>query len=106
MASVLQQVSAVTGMNLKNIPTRWGASLVVVVGIGGVVGVLVALLSMAEGFRATLASTGRADRAIVLRGGSKDELGSVMLRDQAQVIADAPGVRKGSGDKPQALDEL
>src|ERR1043166_6232489 len=106
MASMVQQISAVTGMNLRNVPSRWGASLVVIVGIGSVVGVLVALLSMAEGFRATLASSGRADRAIILRGGSKDELGSVMLRDQANIVADAPGVRKGKDDKPQALYEL
>ena len=106
MASMIQQISAVTGMNLRNVPSRWGASLVVVVGIGGVVGVLVALLAMAEGFRATLASTGRADRAIVLRGGSKDELGSVMLRDQAHIVADAPGVRKGADGKPLALFEM
>jgi putative ABC transport system permease protein len=106
MASFLEQVSAVTAMNLRNVPSRWGASLVVVVGIGGVVGVLVALLAMAEGFRATLASTGRADRAIVLRGGSKDELGSNVLRDQAQTIANAPGVKKAADGKPLALFEL
>src|SRR6185312_9748181 len=106
MASMIQQISAVTGMNLRNVPSRWGASLVVVVGIGGVVGVLVALLAMAEGFRATLASTGRADRAIVLRGGSKDELGSVVIRELAQIVADAPGVAKGADGKPRALFEM
>ncbi len=106
MAGMLQQISAVTAMNLRNVPSRWGASLVVVVGIGGVVGVLVALLAMAEGFRATLASTGRDDRAIILRGGSKDELGSVMLRDQAVIVSNAPGVRKGADGKPLALFEL
>ena len=106
MASVIQQISAVTAMNLRSVPERWGASLVVVVGIGGVVGVLVALLSMAQGFSATLASTGRDDRAIVLRGGSKDELGSVVYREQAPIIADAPGVKKGADGKPLALLEL
>ena len=41
------------------IPQRLGTSLVVVIGIAGVVGVLVSVLAMSEGFRHTLASTGR-----------------------------------------------
>ena len=106
MASFVEQISAVTAMNLRSVPQRLGASLVIVVGIGGVVVVLVGLLAMGEGFKATLASTGRPDRALVLRGGSTDELGSVVVRDQARVIADAPGVRKGADGKPLALFEL
>ena len=27
MASMIQQISAVTSMNLRNVPSRWGASL-------------------------------------------------------------------------------
>jgi putative ABC transport system permease protein len=52
------QLAAVTAMNLRNLPARLGTSLVAVVGIGGVVAVLVALLSMGEGFRAALDLSG------------------------------------------------
>ena len=62
----LNQILAITLMNLQNLPQRVGTSLVVVVGIAGVVGVLVAVLAMSEGFRYTLASTGRSDRVIML----------------------------------------
>ena len=62
-------------------PRRLGTSLVVVVGIAGVVGVLVSVLAMAEGFRHTLASTGRPDRVIMLRAGSDAELSSGVARD-------------------------
>lgn len=106
MANPLAQISAVTAMNIRNIPSRLGASLVIVVGIGGVVGVMVALLSMAKGFEMTLSSTGRDDRAIVMRGGSNDELSSVLTREQALVIADAPGVKRDAAGKPIALGEL
>lgn len=106
MANTLSQIAAVTAMNIRNIPSRLGTSMVIVIGIAGVVGVMVALLSMARGFERTLASTGRADRAIVMRGGSNDELSSVVLRESAQVIADAPGVRKGRDGKPLAVPEL
>lgn len=106
MASSFQQVVSVTTMNIQSIPSRLGTSMVIVIGIAGVVGVLVALLSMAKGFELTLATTGRPDRAIIMRGGSNDELSSVLVHDQAQVVMDAPGVAKGSDGKPLAIGEL
>jgi putative ABC transport system permease protein len=106
VSNVLQQIAAVTAMNLRTIPQRLGVSLVIVAGIAGVVGVLVAMLAMAAGFERTLASTGRYDRAIVLRVGSIDELGSSMGVEQARLIADVPGVRRGAGGAPVALPEV
>jgi putative ABC transport system permease protein len=88
----LNQLFAVTAMNLRNLPARLGTSLVAVVGIGGVVAVLVSLLSMGEGFRAALDLSGRDDVALVLRGGSSDELSSAFDREQVSVIAAAPGI--------------
>ena len=61
--SWLVQVAQITLINLRNVPRRAGTSLFVVVGIAGVVGVLVSVLAMAEGFRHTLASTGRGSPA-------------------------------------------
>ena len=49
---------AATGIGIASLPQRWGASAVIVVGIAGVVGVLVAMLAMGEGFKATLKQTG------------------------------------------------
>ena len=88
----LNQLFAVTAMNLRNLPARLWTSLVAVVGIGGVVAVLVSLLSMGEGFRAALDLSGRDDVALVLRGGSSDELSSAFDREQVSVIAAAPGI--------------
>ena len=70
MGRLLNQLRAVTGMNLRNLPQRLGTSLVAIVGIGGVVAVLVSLLAMGEGFRAALELSGSDDVAIVLRGGA------------------------------------
>jgi len=93
-----RQLLAITGMNLRNLPARVGTSLVAVVGIGGVVAVLVSLLSMGEGFRAALELSGRDDVALILRGGSSDELSSAFGRDEVSVIVAAPGiVRDGRG---------
>ena len=103
--SALTQVREISLMNLRNIPQRLGTSLVIVIGIAGVVTVLVALLAMAEGFRHTLSSTGRADRAIVLRSGANDELASGFARDAADAIVGMPGVRRGGDGKPLASPE-
>jgi len=56
--------------------------------------VLVSLLSMGEGFRAALDLAGRDDVALVLRGGSNDELSSAFSREQVSVIEAAPGIAR------------
>ncbi len=106
MIPFLRQIAAVTTMNLKSVPSRLGTSLVIVIGIAGVVGVMTALLSMAAGFKATLASTGRADRVIILRGGANDELSSVLYREQGRIVLEMPGIRKGADGAPLASAEL
>jgi putative ABC transport system permease protein len=94
MNAWVSQLRAVTAMNLRNLPARLGTSLVAVIGIGGVVAVLVSLLSMGEGFKAALDLSGRDDVALILRGGSSDELSSALGRDQVNVIAAAPGIAR------------
>ena len=86
---MLRQTLAITMLSLRSIPERLGPSLVIVVGLAGVVAVFTALLAMAEGFQSTLESTGRADIALVLRGGSSAELNSGLSRDQATLIKQA-----------------
>ncbi|GAB3104615.1 ABC transporter permease [Lysobacter terrae] len=103
---MLSQITAITGLNLKSIPERWASSLVIVVGLAGVVAVFTALLAMAAGFDKTLAATGRTDNAIILRGGSDAELNSGLGRDSATLIKQAPGIRKGVDGKPLASGEM
>ena len=97
---MLKQIIAVTAMNLQALPQRLGGASVVVIGIAGVVAVLVSVLAMATGFRATVNNTGRDDRAIVLRGGSQAEINSTIARDQVLTILDAPGVRRDASGRP------
>jgi putative ABC transport system permease protein len=101
------QVGAVTGMNLRNIPQRWSSSLVAVLGIGGVTLVLVALLSIAAGFKVALEGSGSDDVAMVMRGGSNNELSSGFGPDTVTVVSDAPGIRKDpKTSKPLLSPEL
>lgn len=92
----LEQVWAIIGLNLATLWQRRGASLSTLVGVAGVVAVFVAVLSIAEGFRRTMATAGGDDVAIILRGGSDSEMTSIILRDAAQIIAQAPGVARGA----------
>src|SRR5262250_3377684 len=104
--SWLNQIVQITLINLRNVPSRLGTSLVVVVGIAGVVGVLVSVLAMGEGFRHTLASTGRPTRVIMLRAGSDAEMSSGVGRDQATVLGALPGVARDEGGRPLVSAEL
>lgn len=103
---VLSQTREIVLLNLRSIPSRLGASLVIVVGIAGVVGVLVAMLAMGEGFKATLASTGSTGSAILLRAGSQAETNSVIRRDQVPLLATLPGIARGTDGRPLASPEL
>jgi putative ABC transport system permease protein len=97
---------AAAQIGIASLPQRWGASAVIVVGIAGVVGVLVAMLAMGEGFRSTLNRTGSDDNAIVLRGGSQSETNSVILRDQLPLISNLDGIARGADGRPLASPEL
>ncbi|HKT71609.1 MAG TPA: ABC transporter permease [Steroidobacteraceae bacterium] len=103
---MLSQAVALTSINVKSIPERWASSLVIVVGLAGVVAVFTALLAMAVGFESTLKATGRRDVAMVMRGASDTELNSALDRDSIELIKQAPGIRKGDDGKPLASAEM
>ena len=99
MANSFSQIVAVTGMNLRNIPERWSSSLVAVLGVGGVTLVLVALLSIAAGFKVALEGSGSDDVAMIMRAGSTNELSGGFGVDTVTVVADAPGIKRETPDK-------
>jgi putative ABC transport system permease protein len=103
---MLRQALAITGISIRSIPQRWAPSLVIVVGLAGVVAVFTALLAMAAGFESTLKATGRTDAALVLRGGSDAELNSAFDRASTDLIKEQPGIAAGADGKPLASAEL
>jgi putative ABC transport system permease protein len=103
---MLKQILSITMLGLRSIPERLGPSLVIVVGLAGVVAVFTALLAMAAGFQSTLEAAGRPDVALVLRGGSQAELNSGISREQGTIIKQAPGVAQGADGLPLASAEV
>lgn len=101
----INQVFAVTMLNILNLPRRIATSTVAIVGVLAVVLVFAAVLSMAKGFERTMIATGAEDVAIILRSGATSELTSGFSNEQTLIIANTPGVLK-DGDKPVSSAEL
>jgi putative ABC transport system permease protein len=101
----LIQVYAVSLFSLRTIPQRMGSAVTTTVGIAGVVGVFVGVLSIAEGFRAAMSVPGSDNVAIVLRSGADSEMTSGLSREETRLISDAPGIVRAP-DGPLTSSEL
>jgi putative ABC transport system permease protein len=82
--------------NFRSIRARWTSTIVAVLGIAGTVGVFVAMLSLANGFKATLVASGSPGNALILRAGSPTEMMGGVTLDSVRVVQDAPGVARDS----------
>jgi putative ABC transport system permease protein len=82
--------------NVRSVKARWTSTIVAVVGVAGTVGVFVAMLSLARGFKATLVSSGSADNALITRAGATSEMTSGVSIDSVKIIQDAPGIARGA----------
>ncbi len=84
--------------NLRSVRARWNSALVAVLGIAGTVGVFIAMLSLAKGFKATVVSSGSPGNAMVFRKGSTSEMDSILDVNEVKTLEDAPGIaRSNSG---------
>jgi len=84
--------------NFRSVKARWTSAIVAVLGIAGTVGVFIAMLSLARGFRATLVSSGSYDNAIVMRAGATSEMMSGINLDSIKILQDEPGVARENGE--------
>jgi putative ABC transport system permease protein len=84
--------------NFRSVKARWTSAIVAVLGIAGTVGVFIAMLSLARGFRATLVSSGSNDNAIVMRAGATSEMMSGITLDSVKILQDEPGVARENGE--------
>jgi putative ABC transport system permease protein len=82
--------------NLRSVRQRWNSSIVAVLGIAGTVGVFVAMLSLAHGFKATLVASGTTDNALILRAGANAEMNGAVTLDEVRILQDAPGIARGA----------
>jgi putative ABC transport system permease protein len=101
----LSQAATVAELGLRSIPQRLAWTVSAALGVAFVVMVMVSILSIARGFRATLEKTGSAANAIVLRSGTDSEMSSNLGLEDTRIIADKPGVARASDGSALASAE-
>jgi len=99
------QLAAVARFSLLTVPQRKGAAVAAAFGICGVVGVLVGVLSIAQGFHQAMTVSGSPANALVMRSGSDSEMMSILMGDETRIIGDAPGLAR-SAQGPLVSAEL
>lgn len=92
--------------NLRSIRARWTSTIVAILGIAGTVGVFVAMLSLARGFRATLVASGTPDDALVMRAGSTSEMMGGITLESVKLVQDKPGVARDASGQPLVTQEV
>ena len=92
--------------NLRNLTVRRASNLMAALGIALVVMVMIWVLALAQGFQRTLVGTGRADRALLMRGGATSEVQSFVSREAADIIRVMPEVATNAAGQALASPEL
>lgn len=92
--------------NFRSIRARWTSTIVAILGIAGTVGVFVAMLSLARGFRATLVASGSPDDALVMRAGSTTEMMGGITLDSVKLVQDKPGVARDASGQPLITQDV
>ena len=92
--------------NVRSVKARWTSTIVAILGIAGTVGVFVAMLSLARGFRATLVASGSGGNVLALRAGSPSEMMGGITLDSVKLLQDKPGVARDSNGAPLITQEV
>ena len=90
--------------NIRSLYVRGRVTLLAIGGIALVIGVLIVLVAMANGFRIALSATGSPGNAIITQRGSTSELTSGISRDNAAALSvDDRVMRDASGTHDEAV---
>ena len=90
----LSQIAAVTQFSFLTLTQRKGSSAAAIFGIAGVVAVMVAVLSIAEGILQTMESSASPENVVVMRSGSNSEMMSILAGDDVRIISEGPGLAR------------
>jgi putative ABC transport system permease protein len=101
-----RRVGSITASGISTLPHRWGGASVVVLGIAGVVGVLVSLLAMGQGYESTFNATGSNDSAIVLQSNAQSEIASSLDPQSVMLIGEKPEVARSTKGQSLASPEV
>jgi putative ABC transport system permease protein len=92
--------------NVRSLLRRPVSSVMTTLGVALVVGVFIAMLALANGFKMALIRTGSSDNVLVLRKGADSELSSGISRDNAAIITALPQFARGVNGRPLVSPEV
>lgn len=92
--------------NLRNLIVRKTTTLMTALGIALTVAVLLAMMALIGGLRATLSASGDPLQIVVMRKGSESELVSNFTRGQFQDLKFKPGIARHASGEPMASLEV
>jgi ABC-type lipoprotein release transport system permease subunit len=92
--------------NLRHLLVRKVSTVLTALGIAMVVFIFTSMLAFVQGFRVALVATGRADNALVMRGGATSEIESYLDREDASMIRALPEIARDAGGEPLASADL
>jgi putative ABC transport system permease protein len=92
--------------NLRNLVVRKTTTLMTALGIALTVAVLLAMMALLTGLRATLSASGDPLQIIVMRKGSETELVSNFTREQFQDLKFKAGIARAQNGDPMASLEI
>ncbi len=92
--------------NFRSVTKRPVSTLTTAIGIGLTIAIYIGALALANGFKASLVTTGSPDNAIVLRKGADSEISSGITLDQANILKAMPQVAVGPDGRPRASAEM
>ena len=92
--------------NVRSVLQRPVSTAMTAAGIALVVAVFIAMLALANGFRAALVKTGSPDNALVLRRGADGELSSGITREDERLISASPHVAVDAQGRPLISPEV
>jgi putative ABC transport system permease protein len=92
--------------NIRSLAVRKTTTIATALGIALVVFVLASSKMLSNGIRNTLSKSGDAQRALVIRKGSDNELSSNLETRLVSLILSAPGVKRETAGAPLGVAEL
>ncbi len=92
--------------NLRSVLQRPVSTAMTAAGIALVVAVFIAMLALANGFRAALIKTGADDNALVLRRGADGEMSSGLPREAIRLISASPHIAADAQGRPMISPEV
>lgn len=103
---MLAQIIALSRMNFKSVLQRKEDVLITAFSISCIVGVLIGMLSIAEGYKEFVDVSHRQGLVLVLREGADAEVNSPMNYDEVAFVTNSEYVKKGADGEPLASPEF